>query len=217
MMTLGLWTWVFSTQYPGPKPDFMFTVFDTGEKTALPLGFSGFPPVELFTIPVVDQALSLWVAIFFVGLGLALYAEGGIALIESITQAFGHVVSYTRIAAVLLAKAGMALAVNLLVFGAYAEGGEFHFIFFEGMPADESLVIFSGLFNLEGAVGLVFGVVFGLLVIVLGHLLVLVLGITSAGLQAVRLEYVEFFGKFYEGGGTVYNPFGHERTYTTED
>ncbi|MFB6218016.1 MAG: V-type ATPase 116kDa subunit family protein, partial [Halobacteriaceae archaeon] len=42
-------------------------------------------------------------------------------------------------------------------------------------------------------------------------------GVTSAGLQAVRLEYVEFFGKFYEGGGTEYEPFGYERTYTAED
>jgi V/A-type H+-transporting ATPase subunit I len=46
---------------------------------------------------------------------------------------------------------------------------------------------------------------------------VLVLGITSAGLQGVRLEYVEFFGKFFEGGGKRYNPFGYERDYTTED
>jgi V/A-type H+-transporting ATPase subunit I len=46
---------------------------------------------------------------------------------------------------------------------------------------------------------------------------VLVLGITSAGLQGVRLEYVEFFGKFFEGGGKRYNPFGYERNYTTED
>jgi len=48
-------------------------------------------------------------------------------------------------------------------------------------------------------------------------MLVLVLGITSAGLQAVRLEYVEFFGKFYEGGGESYDPFGYVRQYTTED
>jgi V/A-type H+-transporting ATPase subunit I len=32
----------------------------------------------------------------------------------------------------------------------------------------------------------------------------------------VRLEYVEFFGKFYEGGGKPYLPFGKEREYTSE-
>jgi V/A-type H+-transporting ATPase subunit I len=111
----------------------------------------------------------------------------------------------------------MALAVNLLVFGAYQEGGEFHLIFFEGMPADESLVIFSGLITSSDPVMLIVGGIFGILLLVLGHMLVLVLGITSAGLQAVRLEYVEFFGKFYEGGGESYDPFGYVRQYTTED
>jgi V/A-type H+-transporting ATPase subunit I len=205
MMTVGLWVWIFSTHTPGPKPDFMFTVFDSGEKTALALGFSGFPE----TVGLVGLGF------FFVGLALAIYAEGGIALIESVTQTFGHVVSYTRIAAVLLAKAGMALAVNLLVFGAYRDGGEFHLIFFSDEIHGD--VLFQGLLNLDGPVGLVFGLVFGIIVLLLGHLLVLVLGITSAGLQAVRLEYVEFFGKFYEGGGTIYSPFGHERTYTAEE
>jgi V/A-type H+-transporting ATPase subunit I len=33
----------------------------------------------------------------------------------------------------------------------------------------------------------------------------------------VRLEYVEFFGKFYEGGGRDYEPFGYERQFTTEE
>ena len=48
-------------------------------------------------------------------------------------------------------------------------------------------------------------------IIVVGHATVLALGVTSAGLQAIRLEYVEFFQKFYEGGGgEPYEPFGHE-------
>ena len=50
---------------------------------------------------------------------------------------------------------------------------------------------------------------------VFGHAIVLALGVTSAGLQAVRLEYVEFFGEFYEGGGDEYEPFGYERAYTS--
>jgi V/A-type H+-transporting ATPase subunit I len=57
----------------------------------------------------------------------------------------------------------------------------------------------------------------GAVILVIGHAAVLTLGITSAGLQAVRLEYVEFFTKFYDGGGRSYNPFGYIRQYTTTD
>jgi V/A-type H+-transporting ATPase subunit I len=206
MLTVGLWTWVFSTHIAGPKPDFMFTVFDSGDGAALALGFSGLPEVVGIAGLVVAG----------VGFVLALVAEGGIVIVESITEAFGHVVSYTRIAAVLLAKAGMALAVNLLVFGATLHDGEFHLIWFADSYA-EADVVFGGLLNLEGPVGLILGVLVGIVILVLGHLLVLVLGISSAGLQAVRLEYVEFFGKFYEGGGTPYSPLGRERTYTTDE
>ncbi len=229
LMTVSLWVWVFTRTATNAKPDFMWEVFATEgatnpvtgeviEHVALPLGFTGFERVGLFTIPaggfdlIVDPALLGT----FLGLGLIIYAEGGIGLIESITETFGHVISYTRIAAVLLAKAGMALAVNLLVFGATLHDGEFHFIFFMNEAPNPDYVVFSGLVNGEGAAALIGGVIAGVLVLVLGHLLVLVLGITSAGLQAVRLEYVEFFGKFYEGGGKPYSPFGHEREYTSE-
>jgi V/A-type H+-transporting ATPase subunit I len=232
ILTLGVWWWVFTRTAMGPKPNFIYSVFGaegmtnpaTGEaieNVALPLGFNGFPVVELFTVPVVGT-VSLQLLAIIVGLAMVIWVEGGIGLIESITQAFGHVVSYTRIAAVLLAKAGMALAVNLLVFGAYLHDGEFHLVYFaeasavaDAEAANE--VIFGGLVNMEGPGMFILGLLFGVVVLVLGHVLVLILGITSAGLQAVRLEYVEFFGKFYDGGGKPYLPFGYEREYTTED
>ncbi len=234
VLTVALWTWVLSRTAMNAKPEFMFTVFAregmmnpvtgqpiSADAVAIPLGFNGFPAIDLFALPVGGIVIDLMLVITFVGLGLVVAAEGGIGLIESITQGFGHVISYTRIAAVLLAKAGMALAVNLLVFGAYAHDGEFHLIWFASQAElaeaqAENWVIFSGLLNAEGAVGLVLGGLFGIVVLAVGHLLVLVLGITSAGLQAVRLEYVEFFGKFYEGGGRDYEPFGYERRFTAE-
>jgi V/A-type H+-transporting ATPase subunit I len=105
----------------------------------------------------------------------------------------------------------MALGVNLLVFGAYQDSkGAFHFIFIDGEPTSYQ-PIFDGL--LTGGPALF---ALGLLVFVFGHMIVLALGVTSAGLQAVRLEYVEFFGEFYEGGGDEYEPFGYERSFTDE-
>ncbi|PSP27143.1 hypothetical protein BRC65_07535 [Halobacteriales archaeon QH_2_65_14] len=60
------------------------------------------------------------------------------------------------------------------------------------------------------------GALLGLPVLLLGHVVVFAIGGTAA-IQAIRLEYFEFFEKFYEGGGKNYQPFGYERSYTTDN
>jgi V/A-type H+-transporting ATPase subunit I len=208
LMMGGVWVYVFSTHASGLKPDFLYETFAAGG--VYPLGFSGFAP---------EVGLA-GVGVFF--FGLALLAMADFIEVVEFLNVLVNVLSYTRIAAVLLAKAGMAFVVNLLFFGVYVtDDGAWHFGInhapgyyldqgtYHGHEVTE--VMFGGLMHSGVA-----GVIGGLLVLVLGHLLVLVLGITSAGLQAVRLEYVEFFGKFYEGGGKPYLPFGHEREYTSD-
>ena len=48
----------------------------------------------------------------------------------------------------------------------------------------------------------------GIVVAALFHTLNLALGAFSPTIQALRLHYVEFFGKFYEPGGDPFRPFG---------
>ena len=43
------------------------------------------------------------------------------------------------------------------------------------------------------------------------HLLNFVLALAGSGLHAARLQYVEFLGKFYSGGGTPYKPFSRRK------
>ena len=222
LMLNGLWIAILSPDVISATPDFMFTIFDgsgvapegvAAVEATYALGFNGFPQLVGF----------LGLGAFFLGLVLLVVGEP-VEAIEFL-NVLVNALSYTRIAAVLLAKAGMAFTVNLLFFGVYVDSkGGWHFglggmptipngsesVMYHGYEVTE--VMFGGLVHSGPAMLIV-----GLLVLVLGHALVLALGVTSAGLQAVRLEYVEFFGKFYGGGGREYEPFGYERRYTTED
>ena len=56
-------------------------------------------------------------------------------------------------------------------------------------------------------VGMLGNLVVGAIIAVLIHALNLVLGIFSPTIHSLRLHYVEFFRKFYEGGGRPYKPF----------
>jgi len=60
--------------------------------------------------------------------------------------------------------------------------------------------------RMVGAIGSVaIGVVFALLF----HLVNFAIALFSPTIHALRLHYVEFFGKFYSPGGIRYQPFGH--------
>ncbi len=104
---------------------------------------------------------------------------GFIALLE-IPGLVGNILSYTRLAAIGASKAGMAIAF-----------GNIAFVVIAGH---------DGVANTGSIVGwLVYLAAFGL---------ILVLAIIAGTLQSLRLQFVEFFGKFYTGGGRPYVPFG---------
>ena len=64
--------------------------------------------------------------------------------------------------------------------------------------------------RLAGAVG---SVVVGAIFALLFHLVNFALGLFSPTVHALRLHYVEFFGRFYSPGGVRYRPFTHWRTH----
>ena len=115
------------------------------------------------------------------GIGLLLVTEGGLAIME-VFGLMANMISYARLAAVGVAKAAMAFAFNVIVYE--------NFI----LPWQEG-----------GSVALVPA---GLAVGFVLHLILFFLGGLSAGIQALRLNYVEFFIKFFKGSGTLFRPFG---------
>ncbi|MDD4063098.1 MAG: V-type ATP synthase subunit I [Bacilli bacterium] len=62
--------------------------------------------------------------------------------------------------------------------------------------------------------GSIIGVFFGILIYLVGHTFNIAMGLLSAYVHDGRLQYVEFFGKFYEGGGYPFTPLSLKLEYT---
>ena len=93
-----------------------------------------------------------------------------------------NVVSYARLAGIGVAEETVIFALN-------------------------SLILTSFLFPWIDS-GNVVGLVLGLVFVGLANFLLFVLSTISGAIQSVRLNYVEFFLKFYKGSGTRFRPFG---------
>ena len=89
-----------------------------------------------------------------------------------------NIMSYTRLAGIGVGKAAIAGAFNGLII--------------------EDLIF-------TGDIGYL---ILGIVLLVLAQLVVFLLAWISAGIQAIRLNYVEAFIKFYKGNGTRFRPFG---------
>ncbi len=57
------------------------------------------------------------------------------------------------------------------------------------------------------------GVVLFIIIIIFGHTLNIAINALGAYVHTTRLQYVEFFGKFYEGGGRAFEPFRANTKY----
>jgi len=150
---------------------------------------------DLTGLPIVAVGLSVGIviAIVFIVLGVIFIARDAVLEIIEIPTIISHVLSYTRLTAVGLSSVAIAMVVNYMSIGMF---------------------ITPGLKDLS-IVGIVM-IVVGVLIFLLGHAFNLALGLLDGGLHSIRLHYVEFFTKFYKGGGRKYNPFGMKRKFTED-
>lgn len=58
------------------------------------------------------------------------------------------------------------------------------------------------------------GAILFIVVFIIGHIFNIAVNLLGAYVHTNRLQYVEFFGKFYEGGGREFNPFRSKTKYT---
>ena len=106
---------------------------------------------------------------------ILLKIAGGVISLYNLIGYFSDILSYSRLFALGLSTAVLAVVVNTFV------------MLFKDIP--------------------IIGIILAILVFILGHLFNLVISGMGAFIHSTRLQYVEFFTKFYEGGGAYFKPF----------
>ena len=115
-------------------------------------------------------------------------AKGAYAL-YGVTGYLSDILSYSRLLAL-----GLATSVISTVFNSM------------GQMVSENLV-HSNIF------GALIGVILFLVIFLIGHGLNMAINARGAYVHANRLQFVEFFGKFYNGGGRKFEPFAVNTKY----
>ncbi len=161
---------------------------------AVPLmpDFTGLP--ALFTAAGMGVNISMIIGGVLILVGIAFIARESVLEVIELPTIVSHVLSYARIVAVGLSSVAIAMVVNFMTFDMFIN------------PALENFTLMS-----------IILVLVGLGIFLFGHVLNIALGLLGGGLHSIRLHYVEFFTKFYKGGGIRYNPFGMKRRFTTEE
>ncbi|HUU76026.1 MAG TPA: V-type ATP synthase subunit I [Methanoregulaceae archaeon] len=156
---------------------------------ALPLmpDLTGGSPIVLgLTLPAIIGLIMLVVGLLFI------VRDSVLELVE-LPTILSHVLSYARIVGVGLSSVAIAGVVNFIAIGMFIE------------PQLEHLT----------ALGVVI-IIVGVVVFLIGHIFNTILGMLGGALQSMRLQYVEFFTKFYKGGGKKYNPFGMIKKFSED-
>lgn len=105
----------------------------------------------------------------------------GLLALYGATSWLGDILSYSRLLALGLASAAVAMIINML----------------GGLAADIPYV----------------GWLIALVIVVGGHIFSIAVNVLGSFVHSLRLQYVEFFSKFYSGGGREYNPLACNPKY----
>ena len=149
--------------------------------------------------------------------------EFGIVLIASLSH-FYHYALFQPVPGMIL---GWGLLVISLVLLFISKGGLFLFGI-TGLLGDILSyarlmalgIVTSGIGNVVNLLAVLplgmgaLGWIFAAIIFLLGHALNFVINFLGAAVHGIRLEYAEFFSKFYAGGGAEFTPFEMKREVT---
>ncbi len=145
--------------------------------------------LSMGTLPLGEQAYSILLYFMLLGGALIIAASimqyrglGMILWLFDITGLLGDIMSYCRLAGVGLATYYLAAVFNMIAGLAM-----------DMMPANTG--------------GLITGILLATTILICGHIFNLLLSTISCFVHSLRLCFVEFLLKFYDGGGSEYSPF----------
>lgn len=152
-----------------------------------------------FALPVLEPiGFNAFLAMTIVGLiaskvtrKAVVGALGGAYAIYGMTGIAGDALSYTRLAALGLSGGLVGMVFNILA----------------GLVWSPAMSLWSA-----GGLGYIWGTLVALMAIVVfavGHIFNVGINLLGAFVHPMRLQFVEFFSKFYEAGGTSFVPFSY--------
>jgi len=113
----------------------------------------------------------------------------GLFGLYDITGIFGDIVSYSRLFALALATGVVAMVINIIVG-----------------------IIYGMVVNIP-VIGVPLAVIVLVFILVFGHLFNIGINALGAFVHTTRLQFVEYFTKFYQSGGKEFSPFKEDLDY----
>jgi len=138
-------------------------------------------PAQIYDISI--YAMLAGVVLLVIGTIKQWGGLGAILWLFDLTGLLGDIMSYSRLAGVGLATFYLGSAFNMLA------------------------RLFSDIIPVSGMAGVVLGTVIAVVILFIGHTINLLLGLITGFVHSLRLCFVEFLIKFYEGRGRDYTPF----------
>ncbi len=181
---VGLLNALAEKEYHHAAAKFSWIILELGLAAAFIFGY-GIVTSPVLGVPAATLALASGV-IILVSLACLVKLEGIAGFIE-IFGLISNIFSYLRLIALGISGAILATVIS-------------------GIPIDVGALVgmFTGAHPFD--LGIILNVVAFALLMVVGHAIAFVLGMFESSIQSLRLHYVEFFSKFYQGGGIDFSP-----------